>query len=131
MFGTDGNSITSANQCLSYANVAGTSTCIAAGGDFPASNKDLVFGPVPGPQGPPPSTMTISHLAAAAETAASPVTITVLDNGAPTTPPLTCTTTPPATTCTDDADTATVNAGDFLQVSVTGGADWLVTFELG
>jgi hypothetical protein len=127
LFGSDQNAVNQPNLCISYANVAGPSTCITSG--FTGSNGNIVFGPVPGP---PLSTMTISHLAAAASSVSSPpVTITVLVDGAVTTPTaLTCTVTT-GTTCNDDTDTVTVHAGDFLEVSVTGGTNWLVTFELG
>jgi hypothetical protein len=121
MFGNDGGPSSGVN-CLSYANISGENACITS--NFTGSSKDLVFGPVPGPPG---STMTISHLAAAGLGDTGAV-VTVLDNGVAT--QLACTVTT-GTTCNDDVDSVAIPAGDFFEVQVTSGTDWLVTFELG
>jgi hypothetical protein len=74
--------------------------------------------------------MKLSHLAASTSGTATGQTITVLDNGVATT--LTCQNTT-GSTCNDDTDTPTIQAGHFLEVSVTGGtaSPWKVTFQLG
>jgi hypothetical protein len=123
MFGTNSTTVNPGPLCLAYGNVANGTSCLTTG--FPGSNAHLVFGPVPGPPG---STMTISHLSASEQASTTGVTITVLDNGTPTA--LTCTVAT-GSACNDDGDTVTIPAGDFLEVSATGGGGWLVTFELG
>jgi hypothetical protein len=87
--------------------------------------------------------MTISNLYAYSPTtftAGQAVTVTVLDNGAPTVPVLACTVTGPGTgaaiACTSTA-TVTINPGDFLTVQIgnpaTGtfvSAVWRVSFTV-
>jgi hypothetical protein len=125
LFGNDGANAGSGAPCLTYANVANGNACLTTG--FSSGNQNLVFGPVPGPPG---STMTLSQLAASTNGTATGQTITVLDNGVATT--LTCQNTS-GSTCNDNVHTPTIQAGHFLQVSVTGGtgSPWKVTFRLG
>jgi hypothetical protein len=123
MFGNQNGNAGSGNNCLTYANVAQGSACLAAVTEFASSANALMFGPMP-------ADATVSNLLALTANSAAGQTVTVLDNAAATL--LTCTTTPASPQiCSDDTDTVTIPAGDFLQVRVSnGGGSWRVTFQL-
>jgi hypothetical protein len=80
--------------------------------------------------GPMPTDATISHMHAVTGNSAANQTVTVLDNVTAT--PLTCTTTAASTDgCSNDTDSVSIPAGDFLQVRVVNGdGSWRVTFQL-
>ena len=124
MFGNQNGNAGSGNNCLTYANVAQGSLCVAAITQFATSANSLMFGPLP-------TAATISHLHAVTGNSAENQEVRVLDNIAPTS--LTCTTTAGSPeSCTDDTHSPLIPAGDFLQVRVSNGAgSWRVTFQLG
>jgi hypothetical protein len=124
MFGNQNANAGSSNNCLTYANVGPGSACIALVAQFVAEPNSLVFGPLP-------TDATISHLHAVTDNSAANQTVMVVDNVTAT--PLTCTTTAGSTEgCSDDTDSVSIPAGDFLQVRVVNGAgSWRVTFQLG
>jgi hypothetical protein len=124
MFGNQNGNAGSGNNCLTYANVAQGSLCVGVLGQLRSSSVPLMFGPLP-------TDATISHLQAVTANSAAGQTVTVLDSIAPTL--LTCTTTVASPdSCSNDTDSVTIPAGDFLQVSVINGTgSWRVTFQLG
>jgi hypothetical protein len=125
MFGNQNGNAGSANDCLTFANVAAGSACIVSSGVgvFASSANPLMFGPLP-------AAATISNLLAVTGNSAAGQTITVLDDTTATT--LTCTTTVASPqSCSDSSDSVVIPAGDFLQVEVGNGAGaWRVTFQL-
>ena len=73
MFGNQNGNAGSGNNCLTYANVAQGSLCVALLAQFRTSANSLMFGPLP-------TDTTISHLHAVTANSAADQTVTVLDN---------------------------------------------------
>jgi hypothetical protein len=121
MFGNQNGSV-QGNNCLTYANVAQGSACIALVTEFANSANSLMFGPLP-------TDATISHLLATTANSAVNQTVTVLDNIGTTL--LACATDAGSPTgCSDNADSVVIPAGHFLQVRVDGAGSWRATFQL-
>ena len=124
MFGNQNQNATATNDCLAYANVGHGGQCLTIVSSFSNDPTSVEFGPIP------VGGVTISQLQAITSGIATGQSVTVLDNFTPTA--LTCTNTA-GSTCSDTTHSASIPAGDFLQVQVSGGSPnpWKVTFLLG
>jgi len=125
MFGNQGGNANAPNNCLTYANVSGSSACLVGGATtFVPAQNSLMFGPLP-------TAATISNLLANTDNSAAGQTVTVLDDGATTL--LSCTTTAASPlSCSDSTDSVVIPAGDYLEVQIANGSgSWRTTFRLG
>jgi hypothetical protein len=111
MFGSHGANVGPGSTCAALYSVAGTSACLTTG--FAADTHSLVFGPIPA-GGVPISNLSVAT--SVALTGGTGAVVTVLDNGTATA--LKCTVATGGTSCTDNTDTATIPAGDFLEVQI-------------